>query len=89
MGIACMYTTKSGAKRMLVSHFSTGKQRSTLMLLFLLYTCMFFHEPLLDFKVLSHFHLNDFMSLVCFIGSKAKVTSHDKPLSKKESCETS
>ena len=27
MGIACMYTTKSGAKRMVVSHFSTGKQR--------------------------------------------------------------
>jgi hypothetical protein len=27
MGIACMYTTKSGAKQMLVSHFSTGKQR--------------------------------------------------------------
>lgn len=26
MDIACMYTTKSGAKRMLVSHFSTGKQ---------------------------------------------------------------
>ncbi|KAB8546935.1 hypothetical protein FH972_025616 [Carpinus fangiana] len=27
MGIACMYATKSGATRMLVSHFSTGEQR--------------------------------------------------------------
>lgn len=26
MGIACIITMKSGAKPMLVSHFSTGKQ---------------------------------------------------------------